>query len=70
LIFLVTFGLVMLIGNLLNGMLIDSFSNIVNGVKTYDWDSIWGITSASSFLLLIAFFLLFKSEKALSNIKN
>jgi nucleoside transporter len=69
-IFLVTFGLGMLIGNLLNGMLIDSFSNIVNGVKTYDWDSIWGITSASSFLLLIAFFLLFKSEKALSNIKN
>jgi MFS family permease len=63
-IFLVTMGLGLLAGNFFSGQLIDFFSNTGNGVKEYDWNSIWGITSLASLGLLILFAILFRKEKA------
>jgi nucleoside transporter len=62
-IFLVTFGLGLLTGNLIDGGIISLFTESSGGVRTYDWDSIWGITSLFSILLLAAFILLFRDEK-------
>lgn len=61
-IFLVTYGLGLLAGNLIGGQLIGSFLDTSNGVRVYDWDSIWGITSILSIILLISFIVLFKEE--------
>ena len=32
------------------------------GVRIYDWDSIWGITSILSIALLVAFITMFKND--------
>ncbi|HCE57976.1 MAG TPA: MFS transporter [Prolixibacteraceae bacterium] len=58
-IFLVTFGVGLLVGNLLCGELIQLYKN-ENG---YNWDAIWGITTISSIVLLLLFVLFFKKEK-------
>ncbi len=64
-IFLVTFGVGLLIGNFFNGWLIDFYSKTVEGVKTYNWNAIWTITTIISGALLTAFLLFFwdKLEK-------
>lgn len=62
-IFFVTFGLGLLIGNFISGQVIEHFSETVNAVKTYDWNSIWEITSVMSLALLLAFIVLFKNDK-------
>jgi nucleoside transporter len=61
-IFLVTFGLGLLAGNMIGGELIRMFHENNNGVRVYDWDSIWGITSLLSITLLIAFIVLFRED--------
>jgi len=61
-IFLVTFGLGLLVGNFANGALIDHFTTTVNSVKTYDWASVWAITTGLTVALLALFLLLFKDD--------
>jgi hypothetical protein len=63
-IFLVTFGLGMLVGNLIDGEVIRIFTDYSTGVRIYDWDSIWAVTSIFSVVLLIAFVILFKNDIA------
>ena len=62
-IFFVTFGLGLLVGNFISGQVIEHFSETVGTFKTYNWNSIWAVTSVSSLILLLAFVILFKSEK-------
>jgi len=61
-IFLVTFGLGLLAGNLIDGKIISLFHDNSTGVRIYDWDSIWGITSILSIALLVAFITMFKND--------
>jgi MFS family permease len=61
-IFLITFGLGLLAGNLIDGRIIGFFTKISGGIRVYNWDSIWGITSIFSVVLLVGFILLFRSE--------
>jgi len=62
-IFFVTFGLGLLVGNLISGQLIGHFSYTVDAIRTYNWTGIWAITSASSLALLLAFIIPFKNER-------
>jgi len=62
-IFLVTFGLGLLTGNLVDGGIISLFTESSGGARIYDWDAIWGLTSLFSVLLLASFILLFRDEK-------
>jgi nucleoside transporter len=62
-IFLVTFGLGLLVGNMIDGKIISLFTKVSGNVRLYDWDSIWGLTSIFSIALLIAFIILFRDEK-------
>lgn len=57
-IFLVTFGVGLLAGNLICGKIIDHYKSI----EGYNWDAIWGITTISSVVLLVLFMLLFRNE--------
>ena len=61
-IFFVTFGLGLLVGNFISGQIIEQYSDTVNTIRTYDWNTIWGITSAMSLALLVAFVVLFKND--------
>jgi len=60
--FLVTFGLGMLVANIINGQIIRIFTDNSTGKKIYDWDSIWGLTTIFAIIILIAFITLFKNE--------
>lgn len=61
-IFLVTFGLGLLVGNFISSEVISYYTSEAG----YNWNAIWGITTLSSIVLLILFMLLFKnSDKAL-----
>lgn len=62
-IFFVTFGLGLLVGNFISGQLIEHFSGSVHGIRTYDWNSVWGITSIEALALLLTFIVLFKNDK-------
>jgi nucleoside transporter len=64
-IFLVTFGAGLLVANFINAKIIDIYKTATG----YNWDAIWGITTLSSVILLIAFMLLFK-EKADTKIRQ
>lgn len=61
-IFFVTFGLGLLAGNFISGQLIANYSETTDTVRSYDWNSIWAITSASSLALLMAFMILFRND--------
>jgi MFS family permease len=61
-IFFVTIGLGLLAGNFISGQLIEHFSSSTNGVRAYDWNSIWAVTSVSTLVLLLAFIVLFKKK--------
>ena len=69
-IFLMTFGVGLLTGNLIDGGIISLFKESSGGINVYDWDSIWGITTLFSVILLIAFALLFKEEKTETALKH
>ncbi len=61
-IFLVTFGLGLLIGNFISSEIISHYKNELG----YNWNAIWGITTISSIVLVLLFMLLFKNnDKAL-----
>ena len=62
-IFFVTFGLGLLVGNFISGQVIEHYSVIVGNDPTYDWNSIWAVTSVSAIVLLVAFVILFKKER-------
>jgi nucleoside transporter len=55
-IFLVTFGVGLLAGNLICGQIIHHYKSAAG----YNWDAIWGITTLLSSALLLLFILLFK----------
>lgn len=57
-IFLVTFGLGLLVGNFISSEIIAHFKDSTG----YDWNNIWGITTLMSILLLIFFILFFKNK--------
>lgn len=61
-IFLTTFGIGLLLGNFINGALIDHYTTIIDGKKVYDWNTIWGITTGCSAALLVLFVLFFRGE--------
>jgi nucleoside transporter len=69
-IFLMTFGVGLLAGNLIDGGIIDMFKDSSGGVNIYDWDKIWGLTTLFSILLLIVFTLFIKEEKAETTLKH
>lgn len=58
-IFLVTFGAGLLVGNFISSEIIAHYK--ING--GYNWDTIWGITTATSGALLLLFMVLFKNEE-------
>ncbi len=58
-IFLVTFGVGLLIGNFLCANLIDYYKTI----DGYNWDAIWGITTLVSVSVLLGFILLLNGRK-------
>lgn len=60
--FLITFGIGLIAGNIINGKIISFFSVHINNEKLYNWDAIWGVTSLSALIILIAFIFLFKKE--------
>jgi MFS family permease len=69
-IFLMTFGVGLLTGNLIDGGIISLFKESSGGINVYDWDSIWGLTTLFSVILLIAFVVLFKEEKTETALKH
>jgi nucleoside transporter len=69
-IFLMTFGVGLLVGNLVDGGIISLFKETVDGVRVYDWKSIWGITSLLSVIVLGAFALFIKEEKTEPALKH
>jgi len=68
LLFLLSFGLGLLIGNFFNGELIARYTTetVIAGAvtKVYDWNSIWTITTVISAALLVAFGVFFRDEFA------
>jgi nucleoside transporter len=58
-IFLVTFGVGLLAGNLICGQIIHHYRSSAG----YNWDAIWGITTLLSLALLLLFIFLFKDEE-------
>jgi nucleoside transporter len=69
-IFLMTFGVGLLVGNLVDGGIISLFKETVDGVRVYDWKSIWGITSLLSVIVLGAFALFIKEENTEPALKH
>ena len=68
-IFLVTFGLGLLVGTLIDGRIINFYTETIGNTRDYDWDAIWGITSVFSIALLIAFLVFFKKDDEKTAIK-
>jgi nucleoside transporter len=69
-IFLMTFGVGLLVGNLIDGGIIGLFKDTSGDVNIYNWDKIWGFTTLFSILLLIVFTLFIKGEKSETAIKQ
>jgi nucleoside transporter len=62
-IFLMTFGVGLLLGNILDGAIISRYKHVENGMNVYDWNTIWGITTIFAVVLLLAFVVLIREEK-------
>jgi nucleoside transporter len=62
-IFLVTFGLGLLVGNFVSGKIISVFSETGPDGTNYQWGIIWGITAAMSVALAVLFPILVTKEK-------
>ncbi len=60
--FLAGFGLGLLLGNYLNGKLLEHYTTVTGGVKVYDWQPIWLITTGCSIVLLLVFMALFHDD--------
>ena len=54
-IFLVTFCLGLLVGTLIDGRVINFYTQTIAISRDYDWDASWGITSVLSIALLVVF---------------
>lgn len=68
-IFLITFGLGLLVGNFISRQIIEHYSFIFENSKQYDWNAIWGITALMSLFLLFAFLFSFKNDKKVIKVK-
>jgi MFS family permease len=62
LIFFVTFAMGLLAGNFICGWIIRMYSVDTPAGLDYQWEAIWGVTAIMSFIVLVAFTLLFKKE--------
>jgi nucleoside transporter len=69
-IFLMTFGVGLLVGNLIDGKVISLFKSVSGGETIYDWNSIWGFTTVFSLLLMLAFIIFIREDKADSALKH
>jgi len=69
-IFLMTFGVGLLAGNLIDGGIISLFKDSTGGINIYNWDKIWGFTTIFSILLLIVFILFIRGEKSEAALKH
>lgn len=67
-IFLVTFGLGLLIGNFINGQIIELNTGSINGIPKYNWNQIWGISSGMSVIILLLFVILFRKADSNRNL--
>ena len=56
---LLCFGIGWLVGNFVNGMLIEKYTG---ADEIVNWNPIWAITTICSVVLLVAFVLLFKDD--------
>jgi nucleoside transporter len=63
-IFLMTFGIGLLAGNLIDGGIISFFKDSSGSVNIYNWDMIWGLTTLFSIVLLIAFMIFIKDRES------
>ena len=61
-IFLVTFGLGLLVGNFVNAELIQMYTESVNGVDVVNWTNVWAVTSVCTLFILILFVLFFRNS--------
>ncbi len=59
-----TYGLGMLIGFHLSGIVVDKYTIINNGVNTHDWKTIWQYPAMIAFAVLLFFTLFFKNKKS------
>jgi nucleoside transporter len=62
-IFLMTFGVGLLLGNIIDGGIIEMFKETTEGIRVYDWNSIWGITTLFSVILMLVFVFFFREDK-------
>ena len=62
-IFLMTFGVGLLAGNLIDGRIISLFKNSTGGITVYDWNSIWGFTTLFSLILMLTFIIFIREER-------
>jgi len=65
-IFLVTFGLGLLVGNFISSEIINHYKSELG----YNWNAIWGITTIMSIVLLLLFILLFNNKDKALQLEN
>jgi nucleoside transporter len=63
-IFLMTFGVGLLVGNLIDGKVISLFKSVSGEETVYDWNSIWGFTTLFSLFLVLAFIIFVREDKS------
>jgi nucleoside transporter len=60
---LVTYGVGMLIGSWLSGLVVDGFAVTVDNVVRHDWVHIWFVPAVGAFAVLVLFALFFRSAE-------
>src|SRR5690606_18959444 len=65
-----TYGIGMLIGSLISGMVTENFLVTINGSINYIWQSIWLVPGAIALVVGLLFFLLFKEKIAVGPIEK
>ncbi|HLT51748.1 MAG TPA: nucleoside permease [Arenibacter sp.] len=65
-----TYGIGMLIGSLISGMVTENFLVTINGSINYIWQSIWLVPGAIALVVGLLFFLLFKEKKAVGPVEK